>query len=173
MLHGCPGLGTRWRNTPKPLSSTRTKGVHLSRYHLAWQTPASGNQHSAPGWQLLCPLVSVNGLTRVGLLRSTARSALSANQLPGDLRRMATVEGLQPVTFLSTAHRHPMDVHQGPSAYSSCSPSLKYWRAHPAPHHWDTPIPLATALHDRSSVCIRQQTVGGIIPDFHRSVKWV
>jgi len=37
---------------------------------------------------------------------------------------MATVEGLQPVTFLSTAHQRSMGVHQGPSAYSSCSPSF-------------------------------------------------
>jgi hypothetical protein len=71
----------------------------------------------------LCPLECANGRTRVDLHSVW----LSANRLPGDLRWMAAVGGLQPVTSLSAG---PC-VHQGPSTYSSCSTSFHYDGTHP------------------------------------------
>jgi hypothetical protein len=114
----------------KPLVYKDEKGS-LSRYHLAWQRSLFARcQSPAPCYihertttgscslSALCPLVCANGRTRVDLLSAW----LSVNRLPGDLRWMAAVGGLQPVTSLSAGRC----VHQGPSTYSSCSTSFQY-----------------------------------------------
>jgi hypothetical protein len=101
-------------------SSTRTKRVLFrgttllgERASLAELTTTNSRSLSA-----LCPLVCANGRTRVDLRSNW----LSVNRLPGDLRWMAAVGGLQPVTSLSAGRC----VHQGPSTYSSCSTSFQY-----------------------------------------------
>jgi hypothetical protein len=82
---------------------------------------------------------------------------------------MATVGGLQPVTPLSFGRFSP--AHQGPSAYSSCSPSLLYKKVYPAPHRRGT-LFLVTSLAPALPGLLNK-LIGRIIPDFHKSVKWV